>query len=167
MTRDDFSKIQTWEILRYRFVMNLFSQKQGSKVNGLGQSLKPFWANCLLQFIPPDVGGDYREGWYWGELPLVPKKEKAEAFGLKLISLSASVPKTWPPSQSPDDPGFSVLVPGLDSCILLGRFSHKDSSLVSQPPAFFKVFLDGFWLAGKDGDRHFTRSVLFGMHLMP
>jgi len=32
----------------------------GSNVNWQGLSLQPFWAKCLLQHVPPDVGGDYR-----------------------------------------------------------------------------------------------------------
>ena len=32
----------------------------GSKVNGLGQSLHPFWTNFILKFTPLVVVGDFR-----------------------------------------------------------------------------------------------------------
>ena len=72
--------------------MNLYSQDSGSKVNGLGQSLQPFWANCILQHVPLDVGGrNQKKDGVEVSKSWLPKRIKVKAFGLKLINHIVSI----------------------------------------------------------------------------
>ena len=84
LTRDDFSKIQTWEILWLRFMKNQYLLNLGSEVNGLEQ---PFYLRrvCYLLFIfPTRLGSDREKRRLWGRFSMVPFQTKGRKFLLEL-----------------------------------------------------------------------------------